>query len=318
MAGPDARSLLRVLVYHRVEGDSTVRSDLNPDLVTASPRVFEQHLRHLARAYTPIHADELLAACAGRHTLPRRAVLVTFDDGYRDFDEVAWPLLRQYRIPAVLFVPTAFLGNPERIFWWDALWQMVSRTRRAAIETPVSQGSSQLPVADRARATRVLTAHLKQLTPRERDLELERLSEQLGVRPEPTHAVLTWSDLKELRGQGLTVAGHSRTHELLDQVDAQTLTQEIAGCRDDFVRELGCCAPLFAYPNGNVNRRVMTAMDAAGFTLGFTTVRGVNYFGKDDIRLLRRDDGRTSRLLLALKLSSGIAQLRTRRHALPL
>jgi peptidoglycan/xylan/chitin deacetylase (PgdA/CDA1 family) len=318
MSGPRSRSLLRVLVYHRVEGNSAVRSDLNPDLVTASPRLFEQQLRHLARTYIPIGSDELLAACAGRHTLPDGAALVTFDDAYRDFGEVAWPLLRKYRIPAVLFAPTAFLDDPGRIFWWDALWQIVSRTRRAAIELMSPKGAARLAMADRARATRVLTAHLKQLTPRQRELELERLSEQLAVRPEATHAVLTWSTVKELQRQGLTVAGHGRTHELLDRLDAAALTEELAGCRDDLVRELGCCAPLFAYPNGNVDRRVMAAMDAAGFKLGFTTVRGVNYFGTDDARLLRRDDGRTSRLLFVLKLWSGIAQLRTRRHALPL
>ena len=134
----------------------------------------------------------------------------------------------------------------------------------------------------------------------------------------PSRAVLKWSSVKALQGQGLTVAGHSRTHELLDRLDAAALTEEVAGCRDDLVRELGFCLPLFAYPNGNVDRRVMSAVDAAGFKLGFTTVRGVNYFGTDDVRLLRRDDGRTSRLLFVLKLSSAIARLRTRRHALPL
>ena len=137
------------------------------------------------------------------------------------------------------------------------------------------------------------------------------------MHPEPTHAVMKWSGVKGLQRQGLTVGGHSRTHELLDRLDATALAEEIAGCRDDLVRELGCCAPLFAYPNGNVDRRVMAAMDAAGFKIGFTTVRGVNYFGADDLRLLRRDDARTSRLLFVLKLSSAIARLRTRRHALP-
>ena len=188
---------------------------------------------------------------------------------------------------------------------------------RAAIELKSSGELGPLSLDDRARATRVLTDWLKQLVPRQRELALERLSEQLGVCPEPTQAVLTWSTLKELQRQGLTVAGHSRTHELLDLLDGAELTEELAGCRDDLVRELGCCAPLFAYPNGNVDRRVIRTMESAGFNVGFTTVRGVNYLGKDDVRLLRRDDGRMSRLLFAFKLSGAIARLRTRRHALP-
>ena len=70
----------------------------------------------------------MLAALDGRHQLPRGAVLVTFDDGYRDFRELAWPLLKQYRVPAVMLVPTSFVSEPDQSFWWDSLWQIIDRT----------------------------------------------------------------------------------------------------------------------------------------------------------------------------------------------
>ena len=94
----------------------------------------------LASRYRPVSLTELLGARRGEHALPLRSVLVTFDDGYRDFADHAWPILRRHGIPAVLFVPTAYPGNPGRAFWWDRLYSAVSRTSAAeTIDTPVGE-----------------------------------------------------------------------------------------------------------------------------------------------------------------------------------
>jgi peptidoglycan/xylan/chitin deacetylase (PgdA/CDA1 family) len=305
---------LRVLLYHRLEAPPAPRADLAPDLVSASPARFQQQLRHLARFYHPIGADELLRALAGRHVLPRRAVLVTFDDGYRDFLEVAWPILKRYRIPAVLFVPTAFVDEPGRVFWWDALWQMLARTRRDCVTLP---GRPVLPLAsrdDRVAASRTVAEWLKTLTPSARAAALEQLAAQLGVRPEPTRAVLSWPELRGLAHDGVTVAAHSRTHELLDQLAGPDLTREVAGCRDDLIRELGSCPPLFAYPNGNCDGRTLDALDAAEFRAGFTVTRGFDRLRGADLLLLRRNEERVTLLRFALNLLEPVAAVRAARH----
>src|SRR5438093_1211648 len=79
---PNRPAVLRAMLYHRIEDPAAVHAELAPDLVTASPAQFDRQLRHLARAYHPIDAAELLAAVSGRHKLPPRAVVITFDDGY--------------------------------------------------------------------------------------------------------------------------------------------------------------------------------------------------------------------------------------------
>jgi peptidoglycan/xylan/chitin deacetylase (PgdA/CDA1 family) len=308
------QSPLRTLVYHRLEEPTAQRADLSPDLVSASVAVFQRQVQHLVRFYDPIGADEVLAALAREHVLPRRAVLVTFDDGYRDFLELAWPVLKREHVPAVLFVPTAFVDNPERIFWWDALWQLLTRTSRDRVALPGAGTTIQLDHADHLALVRRISSCLKELTPVGRMHALDQLQAELGVRPEATHAVLTWSELQGLVADGLTVASHSRTHELLDQLEPASLIHELDGSREDLVRELGGCRPLFAYPNGSFNAIAVDGLRTAGYQAAFTTLHGLNLVGRTSPLLMRRDSGGVQFGKFVVQLLGPVARLRARRH----
>jgi hypothetical protein len=94
-------------------------------------------------------------------------VLLTFDDAYRDFAEHAWPVLRSHGLPAVLFVPTAFPGDPERSFWWDRLYRAFACARR---EEALPSAAGVLPLrtpAERARSFRRVRDRVKALPHRE-------------------------------------------------------------------------------------------------------------------------------------------------------
>jgi peptidoglycan/xylan/chitin deacetylase (PgdA/CDA1 family) len=309
--------LLRSLLYHRIGDPADESSPLSPDLISATPAELEAHVAHLARSYTPVTAADVVAAVTAGRSLPRKAVLVTFDDGYRDFAEIAWPILKRWRVPAVLFVPTAFPDTPGRMFWWDTLWQGVSRTDRPRVDVV---GLPPLPlttsVERRAAAVR-LAECLKAVGPAEREARLAAVLAALDVRPEWTPAVSSWAELRRLAGDGVTIAGHSRTHALLDQIDDAALADEVMGCRDDLVRELGTSPPIFAYPNGNVDRRMPRVLAEGGFAVGVTTVAGLNDVGRAHRAFLRRDDGRASRFRFRLHLREPIGRLRAWRHPMP-
>jgi peptidoglycan/xylan/chitin deacetylase (PgdA/CDA1 family) len=310
---------LHTLLYHRVQPRHTSCPDLAPDLISATPRVFERHLRYLARYCSPVGADEVIAAIGGRQGLPSRAVLVTFDDGYRDFAEFAWPLLKQYRIPCVLFVSTAFPSDLNRQFWWDALWQLVSRTRGARVAYGAAGGLPLATDAQRSRAYAIVSEWLKTQSAASRRTWLDLLGEQLEVRPMMSGrgAVLAWDELRALVRDGLVVAPHGQLHELLDQVDAATLRCEVRGSRDDIAREIGYCPPLFAYPNGNFDARVVRELGAAGYQGAFTTIGGRDALPAREPFMLRREQARGSLSRLALKLMPAISAWRTARKPLP-
>ena len=93
--GSGRGAMLRILTYHRVADIGTCPR-LNPRLVSATPVEFEKQMRHLARSYRVVSATDVLEAVEFGRPLPRRAVLVTFDDAYRDFAEIAWPIMRRH------------------------------------------------------------------------------------------------------------------------------------------------------------------------------------------------------------------------------
>ncbi len=100
---------LRVLVYHRVRPDAD-----DPRSVT--PQRFREHLTVLKDKWIVVSLDEVLEAVSGRQPLPERAVLITFDDGYSDLYEHAFPLLQEFGFPAVVFMLARYVGKIGRTY----------------------------------------------------------------------------------------------------------------------------------------------------------------------------------------------------------
>ncbi len=100
----DDRSL-RVLMYHKV-------NDLANNRMSIPVSHFDEQMDELREfGYTTVGLDAVLAHYLERKPLPHGAVLITFDDGYRDNLVNAAPVLRKYGYPAVQFVPIAYVGE---------------------------------------------------------------------------------------------------------------------------------------------------------------------------------------------------------------
>lgn len=96
-----------VLVYHHID-------DRDQSSVTISTELFEKQLEAMQRkGYHFISIDEFKSFKSEGTAIPDNAVLVTFDDGYKSFYTNAYPILKKMRIPAVNFVITKDLDNPE-------------------------------------------------------------------------------------------------------------------------------------------------------------------------------------------------------------
>jgi peptidoglycan/xylan/chitin deacetylase (PgdA/CDA1 family) len=102
---------LLVLLYHSVNDDPPAW--IAP--YTVGRRAFAGQLDAvLASGRTPVTADQVIAARRGGPQLPVNAVAVTFDDGYHDFADTAWPELERRSLPGTLFVTTGALGPLNR------------------------------------------------------------------------------------------------------------------------------------------------------------------------------------------------------------
>jgi peptidoglycan/xylan/chitin deacetylase (PgdA/CDA1 family) len=248
--------------------------------------VFEQHMRHIARRYRPVSADEVARAYRGVEKLPRRAVLVTFDDGYRDFGETAWPILRRYRIPAVLFVATGFPDRPDAEFWWDRIYRAFARCSRTRLTVP-PLGSLALDSAERrVRAARRVQDYLKAI-PHARAMALvERLCDELGA--PPVNSALGWRELAALARDGVTLGGHTRTHPVLTRLPIEAARADIRAGREDLQREIGDAPSIFAYPFGAHDGALAEVVREEGFALALSCRRGFSRIPLDDPHRIRR------------------------------
>lgn len=295
---------LRVLTYHRVD-EPEASPELDPSLISATPAAFERQMALLAARWHPVAIEEVRSALDGGPALPPRAVLVTFDDAYRDFAERAWPVLRKHGVPATQFVPTAFPDCPARAFWWDRLWHAFQTTRRRLpLQTPL--GTLSLATADDRHAAVIrLRRHVPSLAHRSALELVDNLCRELDVAPLPG-TVLGWSELRRLARDGLALGGHTHSHPLLSRVSPQEAEQEIAASFADLRREMGTPPAAFAYPGGATYAGAEHAVRSAGYSLAFGTRRGINRLVACDRLQLRR-----------IHLSRGTTALAFRAKLLP-
>src|SRR6266404_5504285 len=125
--GFTGRFRLPILMYHSISDDP--QNGLSPYYrTTTSPAVFRQHLRFLAdEGYKALTLKDALSLLAGisksqvstlnfQPSTFNRFVVLTFDDGFRDFYTTAFPILKKNGFSATMFVPTAFIGKEARRF----------------------------------------------------------------------------------------------------------------------------------------------------------------------------------------------------------
>lgn len=93
-----------VLMYHHVSP--------NPGLVTVAPSTFEIQMAHLSHnGYTTLTADQLFEFLQGKEQMPRKSLVITFDDGYLDNYVYAFPILKRFGLHGIIFAITGWIGN---------------------------------------------------------------------------------------------------------------------------------------------------------------------------------------------------------------
>ena len=309
-------NLLRILTYHRV-AEPAATPLLNPRIISATPSVFASQMQHLAESYNVVTMEQALAATLHQKRLPDRAVLITFDDGYFDFIDHAWPILNKLKLPSTVYIPTSYPDNPELVFWWDKLYAAFSQTVENKLQ--IDSLKEELLLTDnkqRMQSLKLLQNFVKTLPNNEAMDLVENVCHMLGVVDVVKQSAMNWDQLRSLHKEGVTLGAHTRTHPLLTQLSHDEVRKEIKGSCEDLKREIGDVLPVFAYPNGSHNQDVVDIVGQEGFDLSVTVIDGLNDMNTvDPLRLNRTEiTQRTSSLLFKLRLQKWFSTIDEWRH----
>jgi len=114
----DGHQVVPILTYHDIEPVSKNRFAVTTEL-------FEQQLRYLRdNGYVGITLDQLYRFLRYEEALPKKAVVLTIDDGYKSAKTIAAPLLKQYGFPATFFIYTDFIGAGRNALTWDEVREL--------------------------------------------------------------------------------------------------------------------------------------------------------------------------------------------------
>ena len=206
-----------ILSYHRVVGNLTLESERALPTLNIAQGTFRKHIEVLCETHDVVRLDDALDVLAGKRTARRDLAVITFDDGYRDVYDHAFPLLREMKLPAVAYVPSAFVGTPKRLAH-DRLWCALKTMEKRGLG-PMSVGvggafealllrsfdgaASAHDVLDRLiseNATAVLYGLADALEDR---LRIDRTEAPRGQLP------MSWEMLREMAAHGIETGAHT-------------------------------------------------------------------------------------------------------------
>jgi peptidoglycan/xylan/chitin deacetylase (PgdA/CDA1 family) len=268
-----------VLGYHRVVDDYPSWAARTIPSMLISRAMLARHLDWLAGHYRCISLDELGARIEAGDPFTEPVAAVTFDDGYRDVYDHAFPLLKARGIPAAVFVAAGFVATGAPLNH-DRLYPLVSRAlaERHALERIASvaglpfDGGGRAPLPDPGTLTNRLLSRLGGMPARRFAAEL---AASLGTTddPDPMPQPLSWAMLAEMAESGVTIGAHTVTHPVLTAETDRTVLDEISRSRALLEQGLGLPIRHFAYPDGRFNRAVVRFVAQAGCRFAYTTCR---------------------------------------------
>ena len=211
----------------------------------------------------------------------RPLCVLTFDDGWRDNYEIAFPILRKHGVPATIFLTTDFIG-PNRSFWHTELMYLLLhgelvQLRRSRRDFDAYPASLRPHLIRLARLTQAPSAHdVDPLIEAVKDTCDEKFINELmrdlaGVlrrrRPFLTDRrfFLDWDQVRKMAAAGIEIGSHGCSHRILTRLKAEEAEEELVRSKAEIKARIGQEVYHFAFPDGAGNRSLIESAGRAGY-----------------------------------------------------
>jgi peptidoglycan/xylan/chitin deacetylase (PgdA/CDA1 family) len=266
---------LAILRYHAVcEPDAGYAT---PG-ICVSPGAFEQHVAYLAANYHVLSLPDAIASLQRGSTIPRNAVVITFDDGYAD-NLGAARALQRHGLTATFYLTAGCLAEGAP-FWPAELRGLVTAIKQPMVELRLHGETVTIPVPDE-QARMAAISRLTKMFKSQSIPVRESLRDQLRTLAGPVEAaspMLSWEQVVEMHQMGMVIGSHTMTHPNLPSAGPADAWREISESKARLERELGVPVTMFSYPNGGAERyftsEIVRFVKDAGFSAATTSTNG--------------------------------------------
>jgi peptidoglycan/xylan/chitin deacetylase (PgdA/CDA1 family) len=272
-----AEDRLWILMYHRILPREDERFVLEEPGMVVQPDSFEMHLRELKRHFDVLSLGDWVTAKERGEALPKRACAITFDDGWLDNYEYAFPALKASQVPATLFAVAEKIGTKFQ-FWPNIVAGLLhAGAGREMARHPVFAGAIQGHEIAREDIATCIN-HLKARSDEELFQALADIGWESKIEPSP--ALMDWDQLREMQSSGLVEVGsHTCSHRRLNAHLAQdALFHEIVHSKEILEKQTGQPVNLFCFPNGDYTPAVLDLV-RKHYQAAVTTQSGINHEG---------------------------------------
>lgn len=286
-----------VLMYHRVLPEDCRRKTFSHPGIVVDVETFDKQLQFISRWFKPLSLEQFAEHLTKGQRLPDSSCLVTFDDGWKDNFEHAFPVLKRRKVPAVIFLATDYIGT-EKVFWQEHLSRMLwylYEDRPLHDAWLEQQGLGTLSRLTRGGARASIRDFVSGQKGRFQE-DVTNLMEGLfayfrerGIpAPYPSgDSFLRWQDVKVMADDGISFGSHTASHAILPGLDLDAVNREVRDSRAAIEAKVKQEVWAFAYPNGDLSTSVADVVEENGYQVAFSTRRGF-VAGADDRFTLRR------------------------------
>lgn len=285
------RRVMIVLTYHRIGDPHSTPYDSGVFSATADE--LDMHLRHLKKHFHVVTPEEAVAVALGG-AQNHASVLITFDDGYLDNYELAFPVLKSHDVSAMFFLATGFVGS-SRVPWWDRIAFIIKQCRENTIRMnypePVEFDIEQLGLFEVSR--RILRIYRSPRVTEPGRFERE-LAEACKATPPGNDArplFMSFEQAREMQAAGQVFGSHTHSHTILTTLSADAQREEFRASREILERELKTTIDVLAYPVGTTHAfsgQSIEGLKATGYRAAFSHYGGLNRPGEIDPYNIRR------------------------------
>ncbi len=308
------KPVLLILGYHRILPENHPEYHLMQPGMRVRPEILAMHIRVLRQYFEFVDLNEWVKKARVGEAMANKSVALTFDDGWVDNYEYAYPILKQEEVPATVFLVSSMIDTSKQ-FWPERVGSILDYIKKSGSNICNVEQVSWLKqhgfdpndsTLFNEEDINRLISHLKKHSDEKICKNLLIFSNIESLLTYPVQ-MLNKAQLLEMKASGfVTYGAHTRNHYRLDKMASrESLKEEVLGCKIELEALLDVNISGFCYPNGNFDE---TSVDVVGseYQYSCTTQKGWNTVETNTLllnRILLHDDVSCDEVSFKAKIS---------------